>query len=296
MSCVSSFGYSLRSSDIDLSFRLSRNLPAVLADTDQLNQVLTNLVVNAQQALQEIDRPRTLKITTSYRKKNREVVLKVKDNGPGIATENLSRIFEPFFTTKAVGSGTGIGLAFCHQIVVAHGGTITVETTGAAGTSFVVKLPATEIEEQPGIAAEHQPGPARRCTTLIIDDEAEVLEILADILQVAGGQVATARSGHEALERLAQGDDFDVVISDLRMPDLDGPGLYRALKAARPELVDRIAFITGDTLSPGLQRFLKESKRPWLEKPFTPQAVRELVLRVLEGTAAGNTSAVDEDG
>ena len=99
--------------------------------------------------------------------------------------------------------------------------------------------------------------------------------------------MACARSGREALERLAQGDDFDVVISDLRMPDLDGPGLSRALAAERPELTDRVAFITGDTMSPSLQRFLKASNRPWLEKPFTPQAVRALVRQILDGTADG---------
>ena len=119
---------------------------------------------------------------------------------------------------------------------------------------------------------------------LVVDDEVEVAELVAEVLLNDGHDVVVAHSGNEGL-RAISGRRFDIVLSDLRMPDLDGPGLLRALQRERPELVARIAFMTGDKLSPDVEAFLKGSTRPHIEKPISPGDVRALIQRVLTGVA-----------
>lgn len=273
-------GYSLRAADIEVRLSFGADMPSVWGDADQLNQVLTNLILNAQKALEESKGPRRIKIITSYRENSREVVLKLKDNGPGIPEAIRSRIFEPFFTTRQVGSGTGIGLAFCHRIITTHGGSISVETGIDGGASFVIRLPVTRITrrqaESEAIGADHPPA----ATVLVVDDEASVAEMLADILGEDGHSIEIAHSGSQALDILGLR-DFDLVLSDLRMPDIDGPAMYDALRESRPEMVSRIAFITGDTMSARIRNFLQETRRPYIEKPITPRDVRDLVRQML---------------
>jgi PAS domain S-box-containing protein len=272
-------GFTLSAADIDVSLRLARELPPVWADSDQLNQVITNLIVNAQHALQGIHGARKLRILSSYRKAKGEVVIKIKDNGRGISEEIMARVFEPFFTTKEVGTGTGIGLAVCHRIVEAHGGTIRVDSAPGEGASFVIRLPVAPSRPAAVAPRDVRPDPVVPLTVLVIDDEADVAEILADILRGDGHGVEVADSGEAALAVLAER-DFDVILSDLRMPGLDGPSLYRIIERRRPELVSRLAFVTGDTLSPRIKKFLRGADRPYIEKPISPQEVRDLVRRV----------------
>jgi signal transduction histidine kinase len=132
-------GHALRSSGIEVSSRLASDLPSLQGDADQLTQVVTNLILNAQQAMEGMEGDGWLKITTSHRPRTRELVVKIKDNGPGIGTDVRSRIFEPFFTTKKMEAGTGIGLAICHRIIESHGGTISVEDTRDSGASFAIQ-------------------------------------------------------------------------------------------------------------------------------------------------------------
>ena len=273
-------GYSLRAADIDARLSLSRDLPSVWGDADQLNQVLTDLILNAQKALEESRSPRRVKIITSYREQTREIVLKIKDNGPGIPEQIRSRIFEPFFTTRQIGSGTGIGLAFCHRIITTHGGTIAVETGIDGGASFVIRLPVTRMST-PAIEGEvHLQPDAAMARVLVVDDEVAVAEMLADILSDEGHKVDVAHSGSQALDMIEL-HEFDLVLSDLRMPDIDGPAMFDAIREARPDMVSRVAFITGDTMSARIRDFLRNSERPYIEKPITPQDVRDLVQQLL---------------
>jgi two-component system NtrC family sensor kinase len=202
------------------------------------------------------------------------VVVKVEDNGPGIAEDIRSRIFEPFFTTKEVGTGTGIGLAFCHRIIEAHGGTIRVASRPGVYTAFFVRLPATprarpaEIGE-PAVAASG-------LSVLVIDDEPDVADLIAEVLRGEGHGVSVANSGEQALEQMAKR-PFGLILSDLNMPRLSGAELHERLSAANPEFVSRLAFITGDTMSSKTRDFLDGSGRPCLEKPIRPDALRHLV-------------------
>jgi PAS domain S-box-containing protein len=275
-------GYSLRAAGIDVSTRLASELPTIFADAHQLQQVVTNLIINAQHALEDVEANRKLHITTSLRKKSGRVAIKIKDNGPGVPEDIRGRIFEPLFTTKAVGTGTGIGLALCHRLVETHGGSIRIEGPADQGAVFVVQLPIGS--GAPEAAAQCQPrpaeGPGHRI--LIIDDEPGVAEFLADVLEYEGHQVALSVTGEETL-RLLESQSFDIILSDIRMPEIDGPALYRILSERWPELVSVLAFITGDTLSSRVKEFLESSGRPFVEKPITPAEVRELVARVAAG-------------
>lgn len=275
--------YTLRSSDIEVSVRLARDLPKVMADPDQLGQVITNLLVNAQHALQEIEGARKIRVTTSFRKQKGLVVVKVKDNGPGVPEHLHGRIFEPLFTTKEVGVGTGIGLALCHRVVETHGGSIAVESPPGEGAAFVVRLPAAANggSEWAEDREEADRVPGHRI--LVVDDEPSVTDLLADILRGDGHRVTIANSGREALDRISHG-AFDILLSDLRMPELDGPSLFRILEEREPALVSRIGFVTGDTMSAGIKRFLEACGRPYIEKPITPRDVRALIDRIEAGT------------
>lgn len=269
-------GYGLRSSDVHVKLKLMGNLPRITADADQLSQVFINLVVNAQQALEEMDGDRRLTLSTGHNRETNELVVKVSDNGLGIPKDILPRIFEPFFTTKEVGSGTGIGLAYCHRIVERHNGTISATSEAGVGTTFVVRLPASNAKGDEIAARGEGSVVAQQKSILVIDDEPDVADLICEVLSTSGHRVTKADSGLAALEILGV-DEFDVILSDLKMPNLDGPSLFEELKATEPALVQRLAFVTGDTMSPKAREFLKASGRPFIEKPIRPQELRELV-------------------
>ena len=279
-------GYSLRTSGIDVTLELAPDLPPVWADADQLNQVVTNLIVNAQQAMSATDGPRRLVIASSCDRRRGLVRLSLRDSGPGIPPEIRSRIFEPFFTTKEVGAGTGIGLAVCHRIVESLHGEITVDSKPGAGAVFTLSLPVAPAQESPLPERRARRLRSRSCRVLVIDDEKDVTRMLSDILVAEGHEVRTAESGQRALELLSR-HGFDVILSDLRMPNMDGPRLFAKLMELSPSLLRRVAFITGDTFSPKVSEFLKESGRPYVQKPFAPLEVHELIDKVLAETEGG---------
>lgn len=274
---VDLLGYGLRAAGIKVMLELEPGLPEVNMDSDQIGQLAVNLLVNAQQVLEAKTPFRQIRIQT-YRD-GENIHMRVADNGPGVPEEIRQLIFNPFFTTKAEGSGTGVGLSVCLGIAREHGGDLILEDS-AVGASFLLRLP---LSSQPGQAAtapvllaveENRGGHA-----LIVDDEPEVASLLADILKSAGFTTHQAHSGQEALAWLDT-HRCDFILSDIRMPDLDGPALWRSLKTSRPDLSRRMAFITGDILSASIAPFLKETGLPSLEKPFTPEDVFNLVARI----------------
>ncbi|CAN5693340.1 hypothetical protein BH11PSE6_BH11PSE6_06560 [soil metagenome] len=272
--------YGLRNDGIAAARDLAPALPNISADSDQLHQIIINLIVNAQQALVEAGVPdRALIVRTAIGSDPGTVILDVADNGPGIPEEARRRIFEPFFTTKPQGQGTGVGLSFSQGLAEAHGGKLELVPT-PRGACFRLTLP---IDAEPALpAAEIEPtiiveAPARKA--LVVDDEQEIAESLADFLSIEGFDCDIAVGGAAAQARLVQG-HYDLVISDLRMPGMDGPQLYAWIAAERPDLVDRVAFATGDTLGVAAARFLEDVKRPVLEKPFMPDAVHRFLKQM----------------
>jgi CheY-like chemotaxis protein len=273
--------YGLRTADVAVARVLAPDLPPVWADGDQLHQVFANLFVNAQQALQSVPPPRRLTVTSGFDAGS--VWVEVADNGPGVPADIAHRIFEPFFTTKPQGIGTGVGLSVCHGIIAAHEGEIRLESRAPPGATFVVRLPRTAIEvaEPPAVRPDRRSRPAH---ILVVDDEPDVAQLLIDILERDGHRVDRANSGREALTRLRYG-EVDLILCDLRMPDLDGPALYRELTAQRPEMLSRIVFMTGDTLGGDMSGFLTDTGVRVLEKPLDPAGVRAKVQAYLASRA-----------
>ncbi|WP_193367868.1 PAS-domain containing protein [Pelagibius marinus] len=274
--------HQLSTTDIEVTCNLAPELPTVAGDSDQLSHVLLNLFINAQQAMLDTPLPRRLIISTSNLPASRQVRITVRDNGPGVPDDIRSRIFDPFFTTKPVGQGTGVGLSVCHGMVSAHGGSISVDEAAGGGAVFSVLLPAGETAQAPGEEQQEEapePEAVARRQVLVIDDEPDITGFLVEILEASGHAVDVAASGESALAQLKQR-DYQVIICDLRMPHMDGPGLYEALKALKPHLLDRIIFATGDLLNETTDSFLKSTGRPCVEKPFLPAQIRELVEQV----------------
>ncbi len=269
-------GYSLRTADIQTRVQLARNLPEIEMDADQIGQIVVNFLVNAHQALAERPAPREIVVSTG--REGDRLILRVADNGPGVPAELRERIFDPFFTTKPEGTGTGVGLSVSRAIAREHGGELVLEDA-APGASFLLRLPLADgaprdAAQTPAILEEPRPG-----QVLVVDDEAEVAILLADILASAGYRTATVGGGEAALEWLER-HPCDLLFCDMRMPGMDGPALWRRVCQRHPNLARRMAFVTGDTFSASVEPFLRETGQPWLEKPFTPEAVLALAAKL----------------
>jgi two-component system NtrC family sensor kinase len=204
----------------------------------------------------------------------------VADNGPGIPIDLRARVFEPYFTTKPTGVGTGVGLAVSLGIVEAHGGTLSVDCPSEGGAVFTIALPVGDLEASVPAAGLHRGVSTGRRAILVVDDEPEIREALAEILTGARHRVVTASSGREALELLAA-EHYDVILTDIRMPDLDGRALYAVIEERWPRHARRVVFVTGDTMTSALREFVSESGRPVLEKPFLPSEVRRVVAELV---------------
>lgn len=269
--------------NIEVSLDLAPDLPQTLVDPDQIQQVLLNLIINAEQAVKDRERGR-IEIRTRVR--DGSIVLTVQDNGPGIAPDALRRIFDPFFTTKQAGEGTGLGLTISYGIVEDHGGRIHAESPPGKGALFTVELPIVAGEAEPS-GSEARPeeaapatGPRRRI--LVVDDEENIRKLLSGILSMDGHAVDTAKNGVQALERLS-GARYDLLITDIKMPEMDGQTLYQRLREVDADLARRTVFITGDTVSPETRVFLQNVQNPCLSKPFRLRDIREAVDRALSG-------------
>ena len=270
--------YALRTSGIAVRVTYGTRLPAVDGDRDQLHQVLVNLIVNAQQAMEKgetFEKNLTVRASVGH---TGHVLIDVCDTGPGIAEALRSRIFEPFFTTKKQGGGTGIGLSFSQGIVEAHGGRLSVEPS-RTGAHFRIDLPPVfgmdPGPERAEAEAPPPPAPLRR-HVLLVEDEPDVAETLRELIEREGFDVTIAGNGADAIVALDRG-EFQLVLSDLRMPTLGGPELYARLCEVRPDLVRAMAFVTGDTIGDNMSDFLRSCDRPLLEKPFTRAGVRAVL-------------------
>jgi PAS domain S-box-containing protein len=278
-------GYQLRTGGIEVTLDLQAKLPEVSGDSDQMTQVITNLVLNAAQALERSSKQRRITICTSGDDKG-HVIIRVADNGPGVPPEIRSKIFEPFFTTRAGTGGTGVGLSLCLNIVASHGGQLTVEDTPGGGATFTATLPTATAAQDPAAAPVEEDGVRLpKLGILLVDDEVELAQTLADLLEQEGHHIDIAANGAIALEKLHKG-PYDLIISDLRMPVMDGPGLYEAMSRELPSYLPKIIYVTGDTLSTHVQAFLKQYPVPVVEKPYRLVDVRRVMDDVLKKNIA----------
>jgi signal transduction histidine kinase len=276
--------YEQRVTNITVIDALAAGLPQVFADGHQVQQVLLNLVINAEQAMLSASGRGVLVVRSWHDADQESVILEINDDGPGIPDDVQTKIFDPFFTTKEVGKGTGLGLTVAYAIVQEHGGRIRLESRPAEGTSFYVELPVTGAKVPATVPSRPGQTPMDNATVvgasiLVVEDETALAAAVGDALRDAGYVVNRAADGEEALSRVMAG-RFDLVICDLKMPRLDGPSFFKALSAASPELSRRVIFVTGDLAETDAEQFLEESGCRWLAKPFR---LADLLRAVKEG-------------
>jgi len=279
--------YHLSTLNITVALDLDPGEPKIWADGSELQQLLLNLLINAEQALVTVDPPRTIAVRS--RADERDARLEIADSGPGIPTELRTRIFDPFFTTKPEGVGTGLGLSICYGVARDHGGRIWVESEPGGGARFCVTLPRDQREEARDPAAAPEPAPTAatgRLAVLVVDDEASLREALLRFLQRRNIHGEGVADGWEAI-RLLEQRDFDVIISDVRMPGMSGREFLERLRRDRPELLARLVFSTGDAFTSETATLLKESGVPTVAKPFD-FAVLERVVREVAGRATAS--------
>jgi PAS domain S-box-containing protein len=274
-------GYQLRNGEVDIQSYLDPTLPQVTGDGDQITQVVTNLLLNAVQAMEGWKGQH--RITVGTKVDSVYTVLTIADTGPGIPHEIRSRIFEPFFTTKGGKGGTGVGLALCVNIVAAHGGELALAETEGGGATFLLKFPVAQDVLLDGDAAADATASFGPIRLLLVDDEVEIAQTLADLLEPEGHTIDIAANGAIALEKIRQ-NTFDAIISDLRMPVMDGPALYEALQRELPSYLNKIIYVTGDTLSTHVQDFLGHNTVPVVEKPYRLKDIRRALSDLLHAS------------
>ncbi len=258
--------------------------PTPLVDIDEarMAQVFVNLLVNATQSLPEGKSDENeIRITTSTDASGRAVV-EIRDTGHGIPPLVLGRIFDPFFTTKAVGVGTGLGLSICHTIVTAMSGEISATSELGRGSAFLVVLPAaTAVASEVAAMAPTAAAPAAlaRGSILVVDDEPAVGAALGRMLRYH--QVTVVTTAQEALDLLASGTRFDVIFSDLMMPEMSGMDFYDELTRRLPNIARRVVFVSGGAFTPKAQAFLDRVPNARIGKPIDPKQLRERVQQLL---------------
>ncbi len=251
-------------------------LPRVSVRRSEVVQALVAIVENGILAAATGQRPKDVRICAMA--DCGSVNFEVTDSGPGIPESVLPRVFDPFFTTRDVGDGRGLGLSVAFGVARSHGGTISADNRPGGGARISFRVPSAA-------AGEETLAPARRLARrsggriLIVDDEPVVVELLADYLG-DDFEVETASNGREGLER-SQQKSFDLIFLDIRMPDMSGREMFETLRAVRPVLADRVVFTTGDVVQEDTRKFLDSVSQPCLPKPFSLEAVSEMIDRIL---------------
>jgi len=273
--------YEQHKSNIVIVEALAAGLPQVFADPHQIQQVLLNLVINAEHAMLDSHGRGVMTLRSWYDLGRDAVCFEVSDDGPGIPESAQARIFDPFFTTKAVGKGTGLGLTVAYAIAQEHGGRIAVSSVPGGGASFVLELPAggQQMRAPDTAAAATAPSEVPVGTrALVVEDEQALGEAVAGALRDSGFEVDRAANGEEAIAR-TQARAYDLIICDLKMPRVDGMAFFDHLAATAPALTRRLVFVTGDVAGTEAGAFLERSGCRWLAKPFR---LRDLVRAARE--------------
>ena len=280
---------SFSTTGVEVVKELKPDIYPVKVDSAQIEQVLVNLFKNGFEAMGERGR-----LTVQTFVSGNNVVIKVSDTGKGIPEEIRERIFTPFFTTKEDQGGTGLGLSICHGIITSHDGDITVHS-GSDGTTFTITLPASPEMEviEPFAAQEHDQASKTvkhsRGSILVVDDEPEIRKLLLELFRDEF-EIDVVQNGREALDRLKVR-DYDLLISDIKMPLLDGIELYDILKTAYPQYMERIIYTTGVTFDSAISSFLEETGVPYLAKPFKILQLVEMVNDMMAELAPASNAA-----
>jgi signal transduction histidine kinase/ActR/RegA family two-component response regulator len=276
--------YELTSSNVEVTVDIPHDMPVMLMDPHQIQQVFLNIIMNAIQATEQRVDARSLMISAQVTKD--KLRIRFEDNGTGIAKEDLTNVFNPFFTTKPVGIGTGLGLSLSYGIVQEHGGTILAESKSDHGAAFTVELPIVRevpevqvadgfVKREPAIASKD---PGKKI--LVIDDEESILELIREALGTRGYHVDTAVDGNAALA-FAGKNYYDLVICDWIIPGTSGQKIYEQFRELKPKIAERFIFLTGDILSNKAEQFLATEAKLCIHKPFSVDEFRATIEKAL---------------
>jgi len=272
--------YALRVAQIEVETRLDPRLPITWADPFQLQQVVLNLITNAEQALSAWDGERKIVLTTAHQ--GGHLVIRVGDSGPGIAPEHLPRIFNPFFTTKAVGEGTGLGLSISDGIIREHGGRIRAESRPGRGATFVIELPHVvppikgQQAEPPVVETAVIQPKQRAKRLLLVEDEPTIRRAVGSYFRSLGHIIDLVATGQEAILRATAG-NYDAILLDLRLPDIPGDEVLAEMRRTGCAPA-RVVFVTGDTQSESARRVLEATGCPTVSKPFLLDELAAIVF------------------
>jgi PAS domain S-box-containing protein len=276
--------YVLQTANIGVVRQYGSSLPWVTVDASQIQQVLMNLIVNAEYAMKTTPEKGILTITTAFNQDLRVISITISDNGPGILEQHLKKVFNPFFTTKEPGEGTGLGLSVSRAIVLEHQGEIEVASNQGSGARFTIRLPVDSANNESNSWLSDEKffatGEFIKGRVLVVDDESPVRELIRRHLEAEGHTVELACQHEEAFARL-EDREFDLVLLDIRMPGMDGREVYRGILKRWPYLEGRVIFITGDMSDTTTHRFLHENKLPFVSKPFEKPALISRINAVL---------------
>lgn len=272
--------YQLKSHHIALFCEFDPKLENIQGDIQQLQQVFLNLLTNAMHAMEGA---KDARLTVTTRQRDNVVTVSVSDNGQGIKPEHITKIFEPFFTTKEIGKGTGLGLSICYGIIKELRGEITVNSQPGKETTFVVELPVVRTDgtvNQYLKPSDSDTSIVLDCNVLVVDDEEDLRAWLKHILESHGCRVRVASNGSEGLQALKE-DHIDVIISDMKMPEMNGDEFYQRCIREYPRYAQRFIFSSGDTVpNEGAERFYQSTACEIIHKPFAAHQIIEKVKLV----------------
>jgi PAS domain S-box-containing protein len=289
--------------DVELSTKFDSDLGCVKADPGQLEQVIMNLAVNARDAM-----PRGGKLTitttnvlidhkTKFRNRTLEpgryVMLSISDNGMGMSEDVKTHLFEPFFTTKGLGKGTGLGLATCHGIIAQSGGDIHVYSEPNSGTTFKIYLPRTDARPEPAPVPDAGNSPVGSESILVVEDDPSVRRLAVTILNGRGYRVQESNNAFEALELLRRNPSFDLVITDVIMPQMSGKELYDQIRSQMPQI--RVLLMSGYTNDALAHHGVLDEGLSFLEKPFSPSALARKTRETLNRPAQARSPRPNGD-
>ncbi|NQW17888.1 MAG: response regulator [Chloroflexi bacterium] len=267
--------YECKVNNIEVVTYFDDDTPWTVGDLHQLQQVFLNILNNAIHAIS--DHRGHGVITIGVVGVGENIRVSFADDGPGIPSDVMARIFEPFYTTKPVGKGTGLGLSICRKIVESHNGTLAVKSREGRGATFTIEIPVLVLEENSndiGLIVETADPVLAMLKVLVVDDEPSLIDLVSRALSGSGHDVETAPDGAQSLQLLYTG-DYDAILLDMKMPGLGGQEVYQCLQSIRPDLSDRVMFMSGDASSPDVKTFIETTGNPLLKKPFSLDDLRK---------------------
>jgi PAS domain S-box-containing protein len=272
--------YEMETSNIKATTQLDPDLPLIMADGTLLQQVFLNIIINADTEMRLAHGRGNLFIKTETI--GDSIRISFKDDGPGIAKENLEKIFDPFFTTRKVGEGTGLGLSICHGIITQYNGQIYAKSRLGRGATFVLELPVVTKAQQLEMA--ELPAEESRDVTgakiLIIDDEPRILRLMSILLRGEGYEIETLDNASDALDRL-KNKTYDLILLDIKLRGMSGIELYQHTKKIAESIAKSMVFITGDVEGAITRDFLSKTKAQYIIKPFDPEKLKKDIKRIL---------------